>query len=179
MTIALRICITALGALGVASQPLWPAFAEAVQSNDRHWIGRVILRGSALLVGITIVGSSILLVYGQRLLGWWLHQSLGITKALLWAIAVWVLAQALVRVPCLLLNALSIIRYQVVVSSAALALAFGLKLWLSARLGVAGILWGTTAPFLLIIFPAVTWRVFHWGKDADGGSRAVISAPTL
>lgn len=167
MTIALRIAVTALGALGVASQPLWPAFAEATQRNDRHWVRRIILQGSALLVGIAIAGSSVLLIYGQRLLAWWLHQSLGITEGLLWAIAVWVLAQALVRVPSLLLNALSIIRYQVVVSTAALVLAFGLKLMLSARLGVAGILWGTTAPVFLIVFPAVMWRVYQWGKNGD------------
>jgi len=175
MTIALRACITALGALGVMSQPLWPAFSEAAAALDRHWIRSILIRGAALVVGVAAAGSSILLVYGQRLLGWWLHQSLGITKTLLWAIAVWVLAQALVRVPCLLLNALSIIRYQIVVSSAALVLAFALKLLLSTRLGVAGILWGTTVPFLLIILPAVTWRIFRWAKQADGGTPAAVA----
>jgi len=170
MTIALRICITAAGALAVMSQPLWPAFSEAAAARDWHWIRNILIRGSALLVGISIAGSSFLLVYGRRLLGWWLHQSLGITQSLLWAIAVWVFAQALIRVPCLLLNALSIIRYQIVVSSAALMLALALKLLLSSRLGVAGILWGTTAPFLLIIFPAVTWRIFSWAKHADRGN---------
>ena len=38
MTIAMRICVTAVGALVVMSQPLWPAFAEAAERGDRKWI---------------------------------------------------------------------------------------------------------------------------------------------
>jgi O-antigen/teichoic acid export membrane protein len=175
MTIALRICIAATGALVAISQPLWPAFSEAAAAHDWHWIRSMLIRGSALLVGISIAGSSILLVYGRRLLGWWLHQSLGITRSLLWAIAGWVIAQALLRVPCLLLNALSIIRYQIVLASAGLLFALALKLFLSSRLGVAGILWGTTAPLLLIILPAFMWRIFSWATHADGGNPASVT----
>ncbi|MGD0360447.1 MAG: oligosaccharide flippase family protein [Bryobacteraceae bacterium] len=176
MTIASRICVMALGTLGVASQPLWPAFAEAAESNDRHWIRRVLFRGSALLLGTTIAGSAILVVFGQRLLRWWLHGTLEIDQTLLWAIAAWVLAQELVRVPCLLLNGLSIVRYQIWVSAAATALAFAWKILLSSHLGVAGILWGTTASVLLVVFPAVTWRVAHWARRHPPGKGISASA---
>jgi O-antigen/teichoic acid export membrane protein len=177
MTIVLRMCIMALSTLSVVSQPLWPAFAEAAESHDRHWIRRVLFRGSALLIAITVAGSAILLVYGERMLRWWLHDTLGIGHTLLWTVAAWVFAQALVRVPCLLLNGLSIIRYQVLLSTAATALAFALKFLLGSRLGVAGILWGTTASVLLIVFPAVTWRVFHWARHPLPGevNRASMS----
>ena len=73
MTIALRICITAVGALAVMSQPLWPAFADAAEKADRRWIRKALLRGSALLFGLTLAGSSLLLIYGERLLRWWLR----------------------------------------------------------------------------------------------------------
>jgi O-antigen/teichoic acid export membrane protein len=168
MTIVLRMCFMSLTTLGVVAQPLWPAFAEAAESNDWPWLRRVLFRGAALLVGIAIAGSAILLLYGERLLRWWLRGDLGIDQALLWAVAAWVSAQALIRVPCLLLNGLSILRYQIVVSAAATVLAWVLKILLSSRLGVAGILWGTTVSVLLIVFPAVTWRVFRW---AGGGNR--------
>ncbi|MGB6631701.1 MAG: oligosaccharide flippase family protein, partial [Terriglobales bacterium] len=46
MTIALRICITAAGALVVMSQPLWPAFADAAEKADRRWILKALFRGS-------------------------------------------------------------------------------------------------------------------------------------
>lgn len=162
MTIALRICITAVGALAVMSQPLWPAFADAAEKADRRWIRKALLRSSALLVGLTIAGSSLLLIYGERLLRWWLHTNLGIGRGLLWAISAWVLAQALFRVPSLLLNGLSILRYQIAIFSVATALAFALKFALAPYFGVAGILWGTTTTVLLIVIPASIWRIWRW-----------------
>lgn len=162
MTIALRICITAVGALGVMSQPLWPAFADAAEKTDRRWILKALLRGSALLVGLTVAGSSLLLVYGERLLRWWLHTNLGIGRDLLWAISAWVIAQAFVRVPSLLLNGLSVLRYQIAVFSVATVLAFALKFALAPYLGVAGILWGTSTTVFLIVIPASIWRIWRW-----------------
>jgi O-antigen/teichoic acid export membrane protein len=162
MTIAMRICVTAIGGLVVLSQPLWPAFAEAAERGDRKWIRKALVRGSALLVGLTVVGSSLLLVYGERLLRLWLHTDLGIGIGLLWAIAAWVLAQALVRIPNLLLNGLSILRYQIAVSSVVTLVAFALKFALAPYLGVAGILWGTSAAVLVIGIPALIWRILRW-----------------
>lgn len=162
MTIALRICITAVGALVVMSQPLWPAFAEAAEKGDRRWILKALLRGSALLVGLTLAGSVPLLLYGERVLRWWLHTNLGVGEGLLWAIAAWVLAQALVRIPSLLLNGLSILRFQIVVFSVATVLAFALKFALAPHFGVAGILWSTTTTVFLIVIPASLWRIWQW-----------------
>jgi O-antigen/teichoic acid export membrane protein len=162
MTIALRICVSAVGALGVMSQPLWPAFAEAAEKADRKWILKVLLRGSALLVGLTVAGSAVLLAFGERMLHWWLHTNLGIGKGLLWAISAWALSQALVRIPSLLLNGLSMLRYQVVVISIATALALAMKFALAPYFGVAGILWATTTVVFLIVIPANIWRIWRW-----------------
>ena len=169
MTIALRVCVMALSVLVALTRPLWPAFAEAAECNDRRWIGTVLLRGPATLLAATVLGSAILLVYGERLLNLWLKTTLGIDQTLLWAVAFWVFAQGLICVPCLLLNGLSILRYQIAVSAAAYVVALMLKFVLSSRLGVPGILWGTTAPTLLIIFPAVTKRVIKWQYTRSQG----------
>ena len=72
------------------------------------------------------------------------------------------LAQALVRVPNLLLNGLSALRYQIAVFSLATALAFALKFALAPHFGVAGILWGTTTVVFLIVIPASIWRIWRW-----------------
>ncbi|MGA9528293.1 MAG: lipopolysaccharide biosynthesis protein [Terriglobales bacterium] len=165
MTIALRICITAVGALVVLSQPLWPAFADAAERADRKWIVGALLRGSAFLSILTVTGAAILLIYGETMLHWWLHTDLGIGQSLLWAIAAWVLAQALFRVPNLLLNGLSILRYQIVIFSIGTSVAFALKFALAPYFGVAGILWGTSATVFLIVIPASIWRIRQWATE--------------
>ena len=162
MTIALRICLAAIGALAAMSQPLWPAFADAAERADRKWILKALLRGSALLIGLTLAGSALLLVYGECLLRWWLHANLGIGRSLLWAISAWVLAQALIRIPNLLLNGLSVLRYQIAVFTVATLLALALKFALAPYFGVAGILWATTTTVLLIVIPASIWRIWRW-----------------
>jgi len=167
MTIAMRICMTGVGMLVALSQPLWPAFAEAAERQDRYWIRRGVLRGMAVLGGLTFGSSVILVVWGERLLHWWLHTNLGIDKGFLIAIAAWIIAQALSRVPNLLLNGLSIVRFQMIVYSIAATFAFGLKFSLAQRFGVSGILWGTTAAMLVLVIPASIWRIRCLAKASN------------
>jgi len=166
MTIAMRICMTAIGLIVVLSQPLWPAFANAAHMSDRGWIRRNLLRATALLVGTTAAGSSIFILYGEPLLRLWLHANLGIGRPLLWAISAWVVTQALVRVPILLLNGLSLIRFQIGVLSVMTLVAVVLKFVLAPYLGVAGILWGTSIAVLFIAFPASIWRIHRWADQS-------------
>jgi O-antigen/teichoic acid export membrane protein len=166
MTIALRICMTAVGLLAVVSQPLWPAFTDAAHKSDHQWILRNLVRGVLLLTGVAAVGSAILLLWGEQLLRLWLHANLGIGRGLLWAISAWIVAQALFRVPGLLLNGMLMIRFQTIVFVLATATAFGLKFALAGRLGVGGILWGTSLTVLLIVLPSSLWRILRWARDS-------------
>ncbi len=174
MTIALRVCITAVGVLAVISQPLWPAFADAANSSDRRWIRRSLIRATALLAGATAIGSTILLLYGEPLLRLWLHTDIGIGKTLPWAIAAWVLMESLIRVPCMLLYGLSLVRFQTIVFAAATSVALALKFALAPVFGVAGILWGTSITALLIIFPASVWRIYRWADDSSKREKNVL-----
>lgn len=167
MTIAIRICVTVIGFLVVISQPLWPAFTDAAHKADRQWILNNLLRGATLLTGAALAGSAAFVLYGERLLRLWLHTNLGIGRTLVWAIAAWIVAQSLIRVPFLLLNSLSLIRFQVAISTIATIAAFALKFTLAGKLGVAGILWGTTVSALTIVLPAGLWRIWRWAKHFE------------
>lgn len=166
MTIAMRICMTAIGMLAVVSQPLWPAFADAAHKADRRWIRRGLLRGSGLMMGAAAAGSALLVIFGKPLLRLWLHADIGIGSPLLWAISAWVLAQTFNRVPLLLLNGLHLIRYQIGLSLATTLLALALKFILVRHLGVAGILWGTSIAWVVIAAPASVWRIYRWADQA-------------
>jgi O-antigen/teichoic acid export membrane protein len=165
MTVALRICLTALGILAVIAHPLWPAFAEAAARGDKRWIRRGLVRGSMLLVAVAVLGSMVLLAAGGPFLRWWMRADLGIGRNLLWAMAVWIVMLAVARVPLLLLNALSVVRFQVLVCLIATPTAIALKVFLSDRLGVAGILWATTVSLVFITVPAAGWRIGRWMKS--------------
>ena len=167
MTIAMRICMTGIGMLTVIAQPLWPAFADAAHKADHQWVMHKLAWGMALLTGVTVPGSMILLLWGEALLKLWLHADLGIGIGLLAAVAVWIVAQALFRVPHILLNGLLLIRYQTVVFAVSLVVALTLKFVLVGPLGVAGILWGTSAAVLVIALPACMWRIRRWARHPE------------
>jgi O-antigen/teichoic acid export membrane protein len=173
MTIAMRICMTAVGMLAALSQPLWPAFTDAAHKADRPWIRRGLLRGSALMTGLAMAGSAILLLFGKPMLRLWLHADLGIGSALLWAVSIWVVTQTVVRTPLLLLNALHLIRFQIGMSLATTVLAFGLKFVFAPYLGVSGILWATSFAVMVIAVPASVWRIYHWADHAARQELAV------
>ena len=166
MTIAMRICISGVGMMVVISQPLWPAFTDAAHTADRPWVMHKLAWGTALLTAIAVAGGAILVACGEPLLRLWLHTDLGIRRGLLVAIAAWVLAQALIRVPHLLLKGLLVVKYQTVVLTVALVAAFALKFALTGRLGVGGILWGTTLSLAFIFLPALAWRIRRWSRTA-------------
>jgi O-antigen/teichoic acid export membrane protein len=176
MTIAMRICMTAVGILVVMSQPFWPAFTEAAHQGDRRWIRTNLLRGTAMMVGISAAGSIILLTFGERLLRFWLHTNLGIGRGLLWAISIWVITQSFVRIPSLLLNGLSLIRFQIAVFGVAALVALSLKFALAPVLGVSGILWATGVAVLFIVAPASIWRICRWANASEKNSEQKIES---
>ncbi len=164
MAIALRICMLSWGFLEVLSLPLWPAFAEAGVNADLPWIRRNLTRGTGLMISVALGGGALLLLLGKPVLRLWLRTDLGINQGLLIAIAAWILAQALNRVPNVFLNAVSVVRFQAMVGSIATVVAYLLKFFLASRVGVGGILWGTTSSILLIVLPANLWRIRKWHK---------------
>ena len=167
MTVVLRICMATAGVLAVISQPLWPAFTEAAATADMPWIRRSLVHGAIVLVGAATAGAAFLLTVGGPLLRWWLGPNLGIGRDVLWAMSAWIVAVALVRMPTLFLNAISVIRFQVLVVTAATLGAIALKFLWARHFGIAGILWGTTFT-LLLVCPALVWRMGRWAKELHG-----------
>jgi len=161
MTVALRICITAIGLLVVATQALWPAFVEAVALDDHRWVARTLWRGTVMVGVLACGGSGLIVLAGNRLLALWLHQDLQLPRALFLAIAGWVIVLALPRVAGLLLNAVAQYRGQFIAQVVASALGLGLKPALAATFGAAGLLGATPLAALLILCPAYAWLVWR------------------
>lgn len=161
MAIALRICMTAMALLVVFSQPLLPAFTDAIAKGDKRWVRRGLVRGTVLTVGAALMGSSILVLFGEPLLLWWLRSDLKFAASLYWAMAAWIVGFSLARVPALLLNAEWVIKSQLLVAAIYGITAFGLKIVLAPSYGVSGILWGTAFANLFVVAPAYAYLFYR------------------
>ena len=154
MTVAHRIAIAANTILGVMTTPLWPAFTDAATRGDRRWISRTLVRMTLLLTAAAIAGSTIIVAGGEPALRWFLRQDLGFGASVLWAIFAWEVILAVPRVANLYLNAVSALRFQIVVFAVSTSLSFVVKYMLAKPLGIAGILLGTPAACLLVVWPS-------------------------
>jgi O-antigen/teichoic acid export membrane protein len=166
MAVVQRVSVAAIGLLMVATQPLWPAFVEAAAKGEKQWIVRTLLRGSALVIGLSIAGSALIGFFGRPILRVWLKSDIGFEQSLLWAIGAWIVAMSLARVQMLLLNALRIIDFQLILVLIATTISVGLKFVLAPRYGVSGILISSAITVPLIILPGTVWRIAQWHKTA-------------
>jgi O-antigen/teichoic acid export membrane protein len=167
MTVALRVCTTAAGFLTVVTQPLWPAFVEAAALDDRAWEWRTLQLGTITVAGLGVAGSAMLIAVGRPVLHGWLHGGLDLPASLFWAMAAWILALSVPRVAGLLLNAVSILRWQIVVTAGAAALGLALKYIFAPNFGPAGMLAGTAAAWLLIAWPGMGLRAWRWTRRPE------------
>jgi len=161
MTIAMRMCVTALGFLLVATQALWPEFVAAVAQNDHGWVARTLRRGTLAVLVLAGVGSALIVQYGGWAVRLWLHQDLHLPPVLFLAMAGWIVMMALPRVPGLLLNAAARYRAQLAAQCAATALALAAKFLLFQRFGAAGILAATPLAWLVLLCPVYGWAAYR------------------
>lgn len=162
MAVTQRACVMALNLLWVLTQPLWPAFTDAVIRGDSIWIRRRLVLATAVVTVCAVCGSAVLVAWGAPLLHLWMGGGLDVEPIVLWAMAIWIVVPALGRIPDVLLNALGVVWFQVGVAVVYSALAFGLKLTLAGKWGVAGILAATGISYGLTHLPAYWWWVRRW-----------------
>ena len=98
-----------------------------------------------------------LIVAGARIFRWWLPTTLEVGPGLYWAMAAWLVAASLSRVPALLLNAMWMIRIQIVMSIVYGVMAFALKFAFVRVFGESGILWGTAIANMVVVTPVYFW----------------------
>ncbi len=154
MAIAMRICVTASGLLGVVTVPFWPGFADAHGVGDCSWLRSVLHRGTAGTALLSVLGGCCLVAAGRPALSWWLHGDIEVTWPSLLNMAIWIFATTLPQISGLLLHAVLILRPQLFILGPATVLSFLLKWELAQWAGVNGILAATSVLWLVFVFPA-------------------------
>lgn len=161
MAVAMRVCVTATLLVGAVTQPFWPGFADALAARDIAWVRRILKAGMAAVLVLALSGSACLVLAGQPVLNWWLHQNLHLSQGLLLAMAAWIVSTTLTYVPSALLNAAGQLKPQIFILGTIALIGFGLKYLAAKSFGVTGILavnpvlWLAGAP----LYFWLAWRV--------------------
>jgi O-antigen/teichoic acid export membrane protein len=171
ISIALRVCTTATGLIGIVTQPFWPGFADAIAAGDNTWLRRTVLLGTLASGGLAVAGSVALFFVARPLLCWWLHADIYLSPTLLLIMGAWITLGVLPHLPGLLLHAALQLRPQIAVLGVAAAAGFGLKFVGAKMFGIAGILGATPFMELVLVVPAYVTLAAVWLDKLDAAEK--------
>lgn len=157
--------------LFMALVPMWPAYTEALAKGDFAWVRRTLNRSLALVAFVAGVPGLLLIVVGPPLIRLWVRNpSFDVPTALLVALAVWTLIQAVGAVWAALMNGLRIVRFQAVCAVLTSVVALGAKVLLARRAGITGLVWGTSlAHVVFTLVPIGLYMRYSLARRAAAG----------
>ncbi|MBS0571254.1 MAG: oligosaccharide flippase family protein [Proteobacteria bacterium] len=135
--------------LSLVWAPLWPTYRHALATGHHEWVVKTLKRSVLMAACI----ASVLGVVFATGFGWisnfWLHRDLAVGSVLLVGFAVWSLLEGVGTATSTLLNAASVMRFQVIVASSFAVLCFSGKAWMAATFGIEWFPWITVLTWSL------------------------------
>jgi O-antigen/teichoic acid export membrane protein len=151
--VASRLFMIPASLVGMALSPLWPAYGEAIARGDITWARSMLARSIKAALSISLVASVVLVAFGQPIILLWVGRSVTAPFLLLVGLGVWITQSSVGIAVAMLLNGTNEIRFQAGAAAVMAVVNLGLSIWLTSRIGVAGVIWGTViayAAFVLI-----------------------------
>jgi O-antigen/teichoic acid export membrane protein len=135
--------------LGVFNNPLWSPYAEAKARGDRAFIRKTLKRSLLGTALGSLFASSLLFWVAPSVIDKWLGGGLQVPIGLVGAYAVWVVMESTGTALAMFLNGMGEIRSQALLVVAFCVVALSLKLILTARYGVAAVVWAGVLSYFL------------------------------
>jgi O-antigen/teichoic acid export membrane protein len=136
--------------LSLALAPLWPAYSEAAARHDAGWVRSTLRRSIRLTLLATVPASCVLLVLAEPLIELWTDARADPPFALLAALAGWTVIGSVGVGLAMFLNALKIVRLQLVVALAMAVTNVALSIALTHAVGIEGVVLATLISYTLL-----------------------------
>jgi O-antigen/teichoic acid export membrane protein len=135
----------------LASQSLWPAYAEAWTKRQMQWIGKTYSRVRWATFATLAIAAAILIPFGRTIIRLWAGPSAVPSFRLLLLMCVWMAIFAITTNQACLLGATNRTGKQAISSSLAAALNLALSIYWVRTMGSFGALLGTVVSYVLFI----------------------------
>lgn len=101
--------------LGLFWVSIWPTYREALAANHHEWAFKIFKKSTLLAAAYAACFGILMAILFELVTGLWIGHSLKVSGVLIWGFAAWHVMEAIGTSIAMLLNAASIVRYQVFV----------------------------------------------------------------
>ncbi len=149
--VASKLFIIPAGIVAIALSPLWPAYGEAIARGDILWTRSTLLRSIKVGLFTSVAAAAVLVVFGLPIIALWVGPSVTPPFLLLLGFGIWVVLSTVGNSVAMLLNGAHEIRFQAVAAAVMAVVNLALSIWLTSRIGVAGVMWGTVIAYSVFV----------------------------
>ena len=139
--------------LVLLSQPLWPAYREAVVSRDVRWVGRTLFRALTAALLVSGIAAITMGFAGRYLISVWAGPNAHPSTMLIVGYGIANVVTTLLTQASFFLNAVGKINFQLAILVPAAVVALTLKFLLTKHFGLAAIPWITVAVWAVMTGP--------------------------
>lgn len=140
------------GITSMLSMPMWAANGEAFAKGDIKWIKDSTRKMMYILLGISGIASVLLIIIARPFFAIWLGNSFSFSIFLLIGMCLTQIILSVTTSYFMVLNALGIVRQQIIVFSVYTSISFILKYLLATYYGINAIPWVGFISYLLLVF---------------------------
>lgn len=149
-----KLCGLLTFASSIIVGPLWPAYGEALAKRDNAWIRQTLRRSFWTLFSLSVVFGALFIGLGPRILRLWVGPQVQPSLLLMSGLGVWSVLAAISLPFAILLNAATVIRFQVITASLAALGNIACSIYLTKRMGIPGVVFGSVlSQALLVLIP--------------------------
>ena len=134
-----------------ALSPLWPAYGEAIARGDIPWARSTLTRSIKAGLLVAVPSAAALVVFGLPIIAVWVGGSVTPPFTLVLAFGIWVVLSTIGNSVAMLLNGAHEIRLQAIAAAVMAVVNLTLSIWLTSRIGVAGVMWGTVIAYSFFV----------------------------
>lgn len=148
--VASRMFMVPMAVVGLVASALWPAYREAIVRGDTAWVSSTLRRSVVLVAGFSAVSSVALLAFHRPLLDLWVGPGFPARFELLVALAIWTVLWSVGTAVGSFLYGAELLRFQIGIALAMAGTNVVLSVFLTARLGISGVVWGSVIAYTLV-----------------------------
>jgi len=141
--------------------PLWPAYTEALERRDHAWVRHTLKSSMRLLVLLSVVLGTTLVLAGPLIIKLWVGPTVEPKPLLVGALGAWGVISTSSIPLSMLLNAASVVRFQVIISGFAAVANIAISILLTRTMGISGVVFGSIISqsiIVLIPYAIYTYR---------------------